>query len=172
VAAAVDGESDSRSVVAQLAGQCRIGLQERIVASYVDPDLSGVERLGLCEAKEVVSSEVLFVVECSRGCFSAPEPKRCGVRTDRAEAPRGETREIERPEAAHRDAADCDTVTVCVRARQGSRDRFAKKRCSPLPVATVVPVAVVTAIGEQHNGRTWAEIAERVEERLAQVRIR
>jgi hypothetical protein len=56
-----------------------------------------------------------------------------------------------------------------VRPREGGRDRFAERRGSPHPIASVVPVAVVAAVGEQHVRRAPAEIVESIEERLTEV---
>ena len=93
------------------------------------------------------------------------------MRADRAEPFRGETHQVERTEAAHRDAADRNAAFVGVRACNGGRDRLAKNGPPPLPVAAVVPVAVVAAVGEQDCGRPSTEIVERVEEGLPEIRV-
>jgi hypothetical protein len=67
----MQGETHACPLRAPLVGQRRIGLHERIVAADVDPDGDAVQRASLCDAKQVVSREVLRVVEGAGGRVGA-----------------------------------------------------------------------------------------------------
>jgi hypothetical protein len=97
---------------------------------------------------QVVPREVRGVVERPRRGVTAREPERRRMRTDRAE--RAARAEVERPEAAHRDTADCDARRM--RSSHAGRDRLVQHHRAPAAVAPVVPVAVVTAV-EEEDGR-------------------
>ena len=115
MSAAVEDEANLGSSSSQRSGEFRIRLQERIVASDIDPDRNAVERLRAGEADQIVAREVFGIVKRARGRLGAAEPERSGMRADRTEALGSEPREVESPEAAHRDPADRNPALVGVR---------------------------------------------------------
>src|SRR5581483_11624607 len=95
------------------------------------------------EAKQVVAGEVLGAVEGSRRRRSTAVPKGSRVSADGAESGRPKPGEVERTEAAHRNAADRHAALVGASSAQRCRDRFGQNLSSPRTIPPVVPVAVV-----------------------------
>ena len=118
-----------------------------------------------------MAREVFGIVKRAGGRLGTAEPERSGMRADRTETLGSEPRDVESPEAAHRDPADRNPALVGLRPRERCRDRFAKHGRPPLSIAAVVPVAVIAAVDEQDVRRPVAEIVERVEERLPEIRV-
>ena len=131
---------------------------ERIVAADVDPDR---RRSAVRPAEEVVTPEVLRVVERARRSLAAGSPERGRMAADGAEARRVQPREVERAEAAHRDAADRDPVGVGAEAFQRRRNRLADDVLAPAAVAAIVVVAVVVTVDEQDGRRARPQLVER-----------
>ncbi|MFN8163056.1 MAG: hypothetical protein U0R26_04340 [Solirubrobacterales bacterium] len=85
---------------------------------------------------------------------------------DRAEAARMQERQVVGAEAAHRDAADRQPVRVDPEAVAHRRDHFAHHVASPIAFGTIVPVAVVAAVGEGDHGRAPPELRQAAEHGL------
>src|SRR5581483_6261278 len=101
---------------------------------------------------------------------STAVPKGSRVSADGAESGRPKPGEVERTEAAHRNAADRHAALVGASSAQRCRDRFGQNLSSPRTIPTVVPVAVVAAVGEEDNRGAGPEGVQSVEQLLCQVR--
>src|SRR4051812_12644166 len=126
------------------AGELGVGAAERIVTTDVDPERPAVRE---APVHDVVTLEVLRVVERTGGRLAAGAPQSGRVRADGAEAVRSEPREIEGAEASHRDARDRDAVRIGVRPTKRGRDDLAQDVGSPAAGAPVVPVARAVVVG-------------------------
>src|SRR4051794_24703288 len=121
-----EAESDVRRVPAKLVCECRIGSREWVVPSDVDPG-RGVNRSPLvCKLDQVMPPEVRRIVEGTGWSLAGLVPERRGMRADRTEAGRGEAREVERAETAHRNASDRDAPVVGARAVERDGNSFAQ----------------------------------------------
>jgi hypothetical protein len=83
---------------------------------------------------------------------------------DSAEPARVVEGEVERAEAAHRDPAHSDPGLVPVVAIGDLRDHLVDDVGGPLAVRSVVPVGVVTAVGEGDDRRPAPELGQSCEE--------
>ena len=162
---------DARPVGAQLAGEgCdrprRRGRRGRRRSRPVRGRGAGRRRAGSGRAarSRTASSNAPAGVSPPRNQSAAEWPptaqKRCGNRRARSSAPKPP---IEMPPTATRRGSAFER-----RSASGSASR--DDRRAPRAVAAVVPVAVIAAVGEQHDRRAGAEIVEPVEELLVQVR--
>jgi hypothetical protein len=73
-------------------------------------------------------------------------------------------REVERAEAAHREAADRDAAAVRMEARESGREFLLEERAAPGAVGAVVVVAVVAAVEKRKIRRARSERAQEAEE--------
>ena len=79
--------------------------------------------------------------------------------------------QVEGPEAAHRDAADCDAMGVRVGRSRHRRDHLVKDVAVPVPVVAVVPIGGLPAVGEGHHRRASAQVREGRVELVVQLRV-
>jgi hypothetical protein len=101
-----------------------LGRAKLVVVTHVDPDRRVVRRTIPREPEQVVSRKVRVVVECERSVGRAAREDGRRMASDRAESLRLDPPEVERAEAAHRDAADRDAVPVSPGTRERRRDRL------------------------------------------------
>ncbi len=147
--------------------------QERIARAGVQPDRRRSEqpRMTARSADHVMAREVLPIVERAWRGLAAGLPERRRVCPDGAEPVGVQPGDVQRPEAAHADAADGHALRVGRQLLHRSRDHLVEHVARPLRAAPVVPVAVVAAVGEHHRGRAVPQRAQRLEELVVDVRV-
>jgi len=88
------------------------------------------------------------------------------VAADGAEPPRVQQGQVIGAEAAHRDAADRHEMRIGPEAPFHRRDHLPHHVPAPVAFGAVVPVAVVAAVGESHDGRLAPQLRQSFEHRL------
>jgi hypothetical protein len=90
---------------------------------------------------------------------------------DGAEAPGVQAGQVVGAEAAHRNATDGDAPAIGVEQRDRPWDHLAHHVGAPLARDAVMPVGVISAVGEDDVRCPGAEPLERGEQLVAQLRI-
>src|SRR5947207_14290765 len=100
----------------------------------VDPDRRVVRRSPARDVEQVLQGEVRGAVEAERDLVRATGEESRRVASDSAEALGLDPAEVERAEAAHRDAADRDAMRIGIGALERGGNRFVKHVRAPAAV--------------------------------------